>query len=44
MNGWMDHALSAARVLSNDNLRRLIIPGIIVAGEFSYMFSPLNTY
>ncbi|KAH7374670.1 transmembrane GTPase fzo1 [Plectosphaerella cucumerina] len=31
MNGWMDHALSAARVLSNDNLRRLIIPGIIVA-------------
>lgn len=29
--GWADHALSAARVLGNDNLRRLIVPGIIVA-------------
>ncbi|KAL8371384.1 hypothetical protein RB595_001275 [Gaeumannomyces hyphopodioides] len=29
--GWMDHALSAARILSNDNLRRLIVPGIVVA-------------
>ncbi|ORY68496.1 uncharacterized protein BCR38DRAFT_481982 [Pseudomassariella vexata] len=29
--GWMDHALSAAKVLGNDNLRRLIIPGIVVA-------------
>lgn len=33
MNGWMDHAISAARIVGNDNLRRLIIPGIIVAGE-----------
>lgn len=32
MNGWMDHALSAARLMGNDSLRRLIIPGIIVAG------------
>ncbi|KAJ9136734.1 Transmembrane GTPase fzo1 [Pleurostoma richardsiae] len=29
--GWMDHALSAAKVLGNDNLRRLVIPGIVVA-------------
>ncbi|KAI1880252.1 hypothetical protein JX265_001873 [Neoarthrinium moseri] len=29
--GWMDHALSAAKVLGNDNLRRLIVPGLIVA-------------
>jgi len=38
MNGWMDHAVSAARVMGNDNLRRLIIPGIIVAG-MSYLHS-----
>lgn len=31
--GWVDHTMSAARVLGNDNLRRLIVPGIIVAGE-----------
>lgn len=29
--GWMDHTLRAVRVLGNDNLRRLIIPGIVVA-------------
>ncbi|KAH9903544.1 putative mitochondrial fission protein [Xylariomycetidae sp. FL2044] len=29
--GWMDHALSVAKVAGNDNLRRLIIPGLIVA-------------
>lgn len=28
--GWMDHALSAARILGNDNLRQLVIPGIVV--------------
>lgn len=30
--GWMDHALSVAKVLGNDNLRRLIIPTVVVAG------------
>jgi mitofusin 2 len=35
---WTDHALSAAKVLSNDNLRRLIIPGMVTAGTcFSYL-------
>jgi mitofusin len=31
MGSWMDQAVMATRVLSSDNLRRLIIPGIIVA-------------
>ncbi|KAF6812637.1 transmembrane GTPase fzo1 [Colletotrichum sojae] len=31
VNGWMDHALTAAKVLGNDNLRMLIIPGIVAA-------------
>ncbi|OLN82725.1 Mitofusin FZO1 [Colletotrichum chlorophyti] len=30
-SGWLDHALSAARIMGNDNLRRLIIPGIVAA-------------
>ncbi|KAF9877952.1 transmembrane GTPase fzo1 [Colletotrichum karsti] len=30
-SGWLDHALSAAKILGNDNLRRLIIPGIVAA-------------
>lgn len=29
---WMDHALSAARIVGNDNLRRMIVPGIVLAG------------
>ncbi|KAI1075340.1 hypothetical protein F5B20DRAFT_384608 [Whalleya microplaca] len=29
--GWMDHALTAAKVVGNDNLRKLIIPGAILA-------------
>lgn len=29
--GWLNHALSAAKLMGNDNLRRLIIPGIVVA-------------
>ncbi|OAQ79024.1 transmembrane GTPase Fzo1 [Purpureocillium lilacinum] len=31
MNTWMDQALTATRVLSNDNLRQLILPGIVIA-------------
>lgn len=31
--GWMNHALSAVRVLGNDNLRRMILPGIALAGK-----------
>ncbi|KAI0123907.1 transmembrane GTPase fzo1 [Xylariales sp. AK1849] len=29
--GWMDHALNAAKIVGSDNLRRLIIPGLVVA-------------
>lgn len=36
--GWMDHALSAARLIGNDNLRRMIIPGIVVAGKLPSPF------
>jgi mitofusin len=32
--GWMNHALSALRVLGNDNLRRMILPGLALAGKF----------
>ncbi|KAI5924989.1 putative mitochondrial fission protein [Camillea tinctor] len=29
--GWMDHALNAAKIVGNDNLRKLIIPGLVLA-------------
>lgn len=32
---WVNHALSAARVMGNDSVRRMIIPGIVLAGKFS---------
>lgn len=42
--GWMDHALSAARIVGDNNLRRMIIPGIVVAGKFEKINSlPLHT-
>ncbi|KAG7126997.1 Transmembrane GTPase fzo1 like protein [Verticillium longisporum] len=31
LNGWMDHAVNAAKFVSNDNLRRLILPSLVVA-------------
>ncbi|KAF4981946.1 hypothetical protein FZEAL_2340 [Fusarium zealandicum] len=31
MNTWMDQALAATRVIGNENLRQLILPGILVA-------------
>ena len=31
--GWVDGALGAAKVVGNNNLRKLIIPGAIAAGE-----------
>lgn len=33
--GWMDHAFSAARIIGNDNLRRMIVPGLVIAGTLS---------
>ncbi|KAI1293075.1 hypothetical protein F5Y03DRAFT_374805 [Xylaria venustula] len=29
--GWVDHALSAAKIVGNENLRKLIIPAVAVA-------------
>ena len=31
MNTWMDQALATTRILSNGNLRQLIIPGLVIA-------------
>lgn len=31
---WVNHALSAARVVGNDSLRRMILPGIVLAGKY----------
>ncbi|KAK8076311.1 transmembrane GTPase fzo1 [Apiospora phragmitis] len=41
--GYMDHALSLAKVLGSDNLRRLIIPGIVVAvlGATAYILQQI---
>lgn len=33
---WMSHALSAVRVMGNDNLRRMILPGIVLAGKLFF--------
>lgn len=33
MSTWMDQVLTATRLLGNGNMRQLIIPGVLVAGE-----------
>jgi mitofusin 2 len=40
--GWVDGAFGAARVVGSRNLRRLIVPGIVAAGEFK-AGNPLTT-
>jgi mitofusin len=32
--GWLDGALGAAKVLGSNNMRRLLIPGLIAGGKF----------
>ncbi|KAI1158791.1 hypothetical protein F5B18DRAFT_639639 [Nemania serpens] len=32
-SSWVDHALSAAKIVGNDNLKKLIIPTIVLAGK-----------
>jgi hypothetical protein len=34
--GWVDGALGAVKVVGNNNLRKLIIPGVVVTGMSSY--------
>ncbi|KAI0380992.1 hypothetical protein F5Y04DRAFT_281337 [Hypomontagnella monticulosa] len=29
--GWMDHTMTAVKIVGNDNLRRLIVPGLVLA-------------
>ncbi|KAJ9627737.1 mitofusin [Taxawa tesnikishii (nom. ined.)] len=37
--GWLDGALGAARVMGSHNLRRLIIPGIVVAAALGVSYA-----
>lgn len=34
--GWIDGAMGAARVMGSQNLRRMIVPGIIATSKFEY--------
>lgn len=46
MSTWMDQALMATRLVGNDNLRHLILPGLLVAGKLFpniYPFYPVLT-
>lgn len=33
--GWLDGALGAAKIMGTNNMRRLLIPGLIAGGKFS---------
>ena len=35
---WVNHALSFARIMGSDNLRRMIVPGMLVASTYSSYF------
>jgi GTPase SAR1 family protein len=37
--GWLDGALGAAKVMGSNNMRKLIIPGLIAGGTFSSLFT-----
>lgn len=39
--GWVDGVLGAAKVLGANNLRRMMVPGIVVAGKFHHSISRL---
>ncbi|KAF7927647.1 uncharacterized protein EAE98_006029 [Botrytis deweyae] len=39
--GWVDGALSAAKIMGNNNLRRLVVPGIL-AGAIAVAYYVLN--
>lgn len=43
LNNWMDQAMTATRVLSNENMRQLIVPGIVIAGKSWYCAVKQNT-
>jgi mitofusin len=37
--GWIDGAFGAAKILGSRNIRRLFVPGVVAAGEWSF-YSP----
>jgi hypothetical protein len=43
--GWLDGALTATKLMGSSNMRRLIIPGILLTGKFAIhpMFFDTNT-
>lgn len=42
--GWVDGAFSAAKIVGSRNLRRMIVPGVLAAGEYRYVHSRSCTY
>jgi mitofusin len=36
--GWVDGAFGAAKVIGSRNLRRLIVPGVVAAGKFAFVY------
>jgi GTPase SAR1 family protein len=38
--GWLDGALGAAKIMGTNNMRRLIIPGLIAGRKYSSQYSP----
>lgn len=41
--GWIDGLFGAARVLGSNNFRRMVVPGVIAAGMFSFFFQVLDS-
>ncbi|KFZ07141.1 hypothetical protein V501_06732 [Pseudogymnoascus sp. VKM F-4519 (FW-2642)] len=41
--GWVDGALGAAKLVGNNNLRKLIVPGVLAASKHFFNPSPFNT-
>lgn len=41
--GWLDGAVTATKVMGPDNVRRLVLPGVILAGNLHLLFKP-NTH
>ena len=42
--GWIDGALGAAKVVGNNNLRKLIVPGVIAASKSLFCYLRLSGF
>jgi mitofusin len=40
--GWLDGAMGAAKIMGSNNMRRLIVPGLIATGMFYFITSQLT--